>query len=147
MAKRIFRHFMIWAGLTILVILFIPWQSLFPSSSSFAQEQNQRISEVTSEEWMQGWMKGTKAVGGALDLRRFKDPFWLLLDKISWKPNPGEEPLPPVTVPKGTPDLGLVINHGVKRKPVLLHFCTYAFNITLIVKLWGVYTKNNYRLI
>lgn len=101
MAKRKSSRLMVWAGLIVLGILFSPWQSLFSSSSSFAQEESLNLSERNTEEWMHEWMGGTKAVGGALDLRRFKDPFWVLLDKINWKPNPGQEPLPPVTAPKG----------------------------------------------
>ena len=86
-----------WLGLSIVVGLAL----ILAPPESFAQEQSLTPTEVIIEEWMNAWMKGTKAVAGALDVRRFKDPFWIMLDKIAWKPEPGHESLPEVTVPKG----------------------------------------------
>ncbi len=101
MAGRKSSRCLVWATLILLGIQLNLWAVSLSANRSSAQELNQDISEVTPGEWMHQWMGGTKAVGGSLNLRRFKDPVYLLLDKISWQPNPGETPFPPVTVPKG----------------------------------------------
>jgi hypothetical protein len=53
------------------------------------------------ERWMNEWMSASKAPAGTLFLSRFKDPIYFLLKPITWKPNPGQESLPEVHVPKG----------------------------------------------
>ncbi len=71
------------------------------TSVSFAQEQHLNLTGITVDEWVTEWMKGTKAVSGSLNLRRFKDPYWIMLNDIDWKPELGQASLPKVTVPKG----------------------------------------------
>jgi Protein of unknown function (DUF1353) len=53
------------------------------------------------ERWMNEWMGASKAPAGTLYLSRFKDPIYFLLKPITWKPNPGQDNLPEVHVPKG----------------------------------------------
>lgn len=50
---------------------------------------------------MSAWMGAEKPVAGALHLVRFKDPWYILLKPISWKPAPGQGVLPAIDVPKG----------------------------------------------
>jgi hypothetical protein len=58
--------------------------------------------ELTPEQWMSAWMDVGKDVSGALLLRRFKDPMYILEEPIAWKPAADtKEPLPMVQVPKG----------------------------------------------
>ena len=68
---------------------------------SGAQEEPVQLNEITSETWMTQWMGGTKAPVGALHLRRFKDPIYIVSKDIGWKPEPGQEVSGPVSVPKG----------------------------------------------
>jgi hypothetical protein len=58
--------------------------------------------EITAEQWMSAWMNGGKDVSGALLLRRFKDPMYILEEPILWRPSADTlEPLPKIVVPKG----------------------------------------------
>lgn len=54
----------------------------------------------SAEDWMDDWMKASRAPDGVLRLSRFVEPIYFLTDPIGWKPEPGEK-LPSVTVPKG----------------------------------------------
>jgi hypothetical protein len=73
---------------------------LFSASGTVAA-QPAAPAEVTPEQWMHEWMSAVKPVDGALDMRRFKDPMYILLKPISWHPPAGQESLPHVEVPKG----------------------------------------------
>jgi len=57
--------------------------------------------KATVEIWMDGWMKDKKKAAGSLYLSRFADPIYFLTEPITWKPNPGQESVPVVTVPVG----------------------------------------------
>lgn len=60
--------------------------------------------EKNVDEWMLEWEREriiNKDVHGSLDLRRFKDPMYILLDSISWKPKKSTSILSEVIVPKG----------------------------------------------
>lgn len=46
-------------------------------------------------------MSGARAVGGALDFRRFSDPIYILLNPISWRPDEPDSVIPEVVAPKG----------------------------------------------
>lgn len=50
---------------------------------------------------MTEWMSGTKAIGGMLNVSRFREPIYFLTAPISWTPNPGQERYEAVTVPSG----------------------------------------------
>jgi hypothetical protein len=55
----------------------------------------------TIESWMNGWMATSKEAVGTLHLSKFADPVYFLTKPITWKPNPGQEAFPTVTVPIG----------------------------------------------
>ena len=60
------------------------------------------LRDLTPEQWMSAWMDVGKDVSGALLLRRFKDPIYILEEPILWKPSADtRDPLPKVEVPKG----------------------------------------------
>ena len=54
---------------------------------------------AAADEWMKKWMQSREA-SGALRLGRFADRVYFLTQKISWKPNPGQQ-LHSVRVPVG----------------------------------------------
>lgn len=54
------------------------------------------------EKWMDGWMSLPRSAGGTLHLTRFREPIYVLLRPIYWKPNPGQATSHKrVDVPKG----------------------------------------------
>ncbi len=53
------------------------------------------------EKWMSEWMSLQRAAKGALDLRRFSDPMYILLNKLYWSSDKEVNALPDVTAPKG----------------------------------------------
>lgn len=53
------------------------------------------------EEWLFKMMSGTKDVAGALQVQRFKDPWYILLKPISWSPSPNQGSHRSVKVPRG----------------------------------------------
>lgn len=64
--------------------------------------QTGQSAELTPEQWMTEWMTAGRPVAGGLHLFRFKDPYYVLLRPISWRPGQGQDPtLPSVEVPKG----------------------------------------------
>lgn len=71
------------------------------SREGFAQEPDQPTHELSMEDWMTEWMSGMKAVGGMLNISRFREPIYFLTAPISWTPNPGQERYEAVTVPPG----------------------------------------------
>jgi Protein of unknown function (DUF1353) len=71
------------------------------SGIGYAQEPNQPSQDMTMETWMTDWMSGMKAVGGMLNVSRFREPIYFLTAPISWTPNPGQERYEAVTVPSG----------------------------------------------
>lgn len=71
------------------------------SREGYAQEPNQHANEMSMETWMTEWMSGTKAVGGMLNVSRFREPIYFLTAPISWTPNPGQERYKAVNVPRG----------------------------------------------
>jgi hypothetical protein len=71
------------------------------SRTSDAQEPTQPVQNVPMETWMNDWMSGMKAVGGMLNVSRFREPIYFLTAPISWTPNPGQERYGAVTVPPG----------------------------------------------
>jgi len=70
-------------------------------SDAVAEGETQNPANLSIEAWMDSWMGATKAVGGPLHLSRFKEPIYFLTKPISWAPNPGQEALGEVKVPKG----------------------------------------------
>ena len=66
-----------------------------------AQAQTEPPLTEEIERWMNAWMGATKVPMGALHLSRFKDPIYFLTKPISWRPNPGQEGIGEVHVPKG----------------------------------------------
>lgn len=71
------------------------------SGIGYAQESNQSSQGMTMETWMTEWMSGMKAVGGMLNVSRFREPVYFLTAPISWTPNPGQERYEAVNVPSG----------------------------------------------
>jgi len=71
------------------------------SSASDVQQPDQPVQDVSIETWMNDWMSGMKAVGGMLNVSRFREPIYFLTAPISWTPNPGQERYGAVTVPPG----------------------------------------------
>ncbi len=90
-----------WLFLGLVIAALIFWSLLLNQTVSGAQEKHLSLSELSSEEWMDRWMGGTKTPVGALHLRRFKDPMYIITREFGWTPNPGQEEFLPVTVPKG----------------------------------------------
>lgn len=70
----------------------------FGWTRALAQEQVER---EAIDVWMKTWMSESRQASGALHLSRFADPTYFLLKPITWKPNPGQESYPLVTVPVG----------------------------------------------
>jgi len=68
------------------------------SADALAQEQ---ADPAAVDAWMKSWMSQAKQASGVLHLSRFADPTYFLLRPITWKPNPGQESHPAVTVPVG----------------------------------------------
>jgi hypothetical protein len=52
------------------------------------------------EEWMDSWIKGQRDPEGVLQMSKFADAMYFLVEPIGWKPNPGDK-LPSVNVPRG----------------------------------------------
>lgn len=71
------------------------------SRASYAQEPGLPATEISMEDWMTEWMSGMKAVGGMLNVSRFREPIYFLTAPISWTPNPGQEQYKAVIVPSG----------------------------------------------
>jgi hypothetical protein len=67
-------------------------------TGAVAQEQ---ADPAAVDAWMKTWMSESRQAAGALHLSRFADPTYFLLKSITWKPNPGQESYPAVTVPVG----------------------------------------------
>jgi hypothetical protein len=67
-------------------------------ADAVAQEQ---VDLEAVDAWMKTWMSQSKQATGVLHLSRFADPTYFLLKPITWKPNPGQESYPSVTVPVG----------------------------------------------
>jgi hypothetical protein len=62
------------------------------------------LSDRTADDWIQQWKKESlvnKDLQGQLDLRRFKDPMYILLGSIGWKPKMVPSVLSAVVVPAG----------------------------------------------
>ena len=73
--------------------------SVITSSAAIGEEFS--ADPRTVELWMDQWMKRDRMAVGSLHLSRFSDPIYFLTKPITWKPNPGQESLPTVTVPIG----------------------------------------------
>ncbi|MGF6482830.1 DUF1353 domain-containing protein [Paraburkholderia sp. JPY419] len=61
------------------------------------------LPERTPDDWMLEWQKNSlknKEIKNPLDVRRFKDPIYVLLGPLEWNPNT-QSPLAPVKVPRG----------------------------------------------
>ena len=89
----------------------VPSIPLFLTRSAFAQSAPPAMAmrDLSAESWMSEWLSAGRPVSGALYLQRFKDPWWILMKPISWKPDSSAPGLPPVTVPEGfTTDLASV---------------------------------------
>jgi uncharacterized protein DUF1353 len=80
------------ALLAIAAALFSGW----PVAAQDDQKADPRLIEAWMEEWMV-----TKGLEGGLHVARFVEPVYVLTKSIGWKPNPGQQDLPAVTVPKG----------------------------------------------
>lgn len=75
---------------------------LFGLSNVNAQVQQAGTSEVSADAWMREWQASQpKDFKGPLDLRRFKDPVYILLDDVDWTPPSNRADIHPVHVPKG----------------------------------------------
>lgn len=62
------------------------------------------LTSIAPEDWIQNWERCRglyKDLVGPLELRRFKDPIYVLLKPISWKPKSLSSNLSPVTAPSG----------------------------------------------
>lgn len=73
-------------------------------SSLSAQGIPSPLREPDPDDWISRWKaqaKINKALEGPLDLRRFKDPFYALLNEIGWKPESSGTGLKAFRVPKG----------------------------------------------
>src|SRR3954447_4214512 len=78
------------------------WSAFWVSDIPCCVAADSTADEITSEQWMSAWMNGGKDVSGALLLRRFKDPMYILEEPIVWKPSADtREPVPKIEVPKG----------------------------------------------
>jgi hypothetical protein len=81
--------------------LSVPCQSLaglIMTSASRAVSPEQQ--PITADEWISETLV-TKASDSPLKLQRFREPIWVLLAPISWKPsNASQAKFKPVTVPK-----------------------------------------------
>ena len=55
-----------------------------------APKKKQTQTPSRAEAWMDRWMKGEKALGGAMRVSRFRDPMYFLIAPISWTPNLNE---------------------------------------------------------
>jgi hypothetical protein len=83
-------------------LLLAAWPSVSVGSTSICAAAKSTANDITPEQWMSAWMNAGKDVSGALLLRRFKDPMYVLAEPISWKPSAdSQEQLPRVEVPKG----------------------------------------------
>lgn len=72
--------------------------TVFESRNSEAQQTYSDRS--VTDRWIDAWMKAPRSANDPLHLGRFADPMYYLLLPIGWKPNPGQEALPPVEVPE-----------------------------------------------
>lgn len=63
------------------------------------------LPERSPDDWMRQWqaerVNRPKLLQGPLDLRRFKDPVYVLLGPIGWRPTRPAPHLAPFTVPRG----------------------------------------------
>ena len=59
------------------------------------------VGNQTIKSWMDQWMKTDRTAVTPLQVSRFADPIYFLLQPITWKPNPGQEHFQSVTVPRG----------------------------------------------
>lgn len=69
-----------------------------------AQRAPQQVEERSPDDWFLQWKsqaKVNKDLQGPLDLRRFKDPFYALLNEIGWKPGKSATGLQAFQVPMG----------------------------------------------
>jgi hypothetical protein len=110
------------------------------STISISSGAAQSSVDITPEQWMSAWMDAGKDVSGALVLRRFKDPMYILAEPILWKPSVDtREPLPTVEVPKGfVTDLAsiprvfwsLLRPDGEYAYPAIIHDYLYWTQVT-----------------
>lgn len=76
-----------------------------PATADMSSGSERTLPDRSPDQWMQEWKRlgeGNKDLEGPLDVRRFKDPTYVLLKAIGWKPgpaNPGH--LKRVVVPRG----------------------------------------------
>jgi hypothetical protein len=62
------------------------------------------LEQKTADSWIKEWgvdPESYKSISGSLKLQRFKDPTYVLLDSIRWRPDKGNENFASVKVPKG----------------------------------------------
>jgi hypothetical protein len=93
MSSNLRRHFLKFVGT-------IPLACVFSRATAWA-EINTQVKEVTVEEWMDEWMRASRAPMGALHLLRFVEPVYVTTKSIAWKPNAGQMQFAPVEVPWG----------------------------------------------
>jgi len=82
---------------------------LWPNKSSASQNdsitaEGANLSDRNADDWMKEWKKTSlvnKDLQGPLDLRRFKDPMYILLCPIGWKPKKITQDLSALVVPAG----------------------------------------------
>jgi hypothetical protein len=85
-----------------VLLLFATVGSLAPAAQQ--PDKPSAPAAASAEEWMDRWIaaKTARMPVGALHLARFKDPIYVLMTPIGWKPNPDEAArLNAVEVPKG----------------------------------------------
>jgi len=74
---------------------------VFSSSAPAEDARPAQIMEHTQESWMLELMDGDRELTGTPRLARFKDPVYIVLRDLNWKPNNPENGVYEVTVPKG----------------------------------------------
>jgi len=74
---------------------------MFSSVALTEDSKPAQIVEHNQESWMHDLMKGERVLSGTLKLERFKDPVYIVLRDLNWKPNNPENGVYEVTVPEG----------------------------------------------
>jgi hypothetical protein len=95
------RRFLLDRGAAALVGA-LSTQILFQTKDALARPAAADKRARTRDEWMAQWMRGPRSPAGTLQVSRFRDPMYFLLQPIAWKPNPDQVgTYPAVDVPTG----------------------------------------------